>query len=520
MPAVLRIGGELEPGYQSGYAIGGTWDSGSVSLIAGRTGGRAWRCVPHYSGGGSFTGGALIGGQPDHPNPAHIPQAEEDQWVIGRVYARINQYPVITGDAVPGFVTGLPIMTLYPASRGVALLPDGTIGATGSFTGSQATAPDRPVQLPLNEWVMIESAATHSLTAIKQVIRVTLPGEDPVIVFCRSRTLGQHEPTDDMTPSITLGIDADPGAGFVLDLDDAGINLGGDDAHGTWLGPGSVRNARPSGDLGIGEGFEPRGINGTLYALNITRVNHGIDPLMFSGPYISVFHDFSSTLANDPIRNPATDPETNIREKGKDYEISSAGADYHEHTSPPAPVTPDFDGSTPQKEGYVVVYDQPRKAEAGETLEVECDASDQTGAISYALPWVIGTQMEALTDPFTQDEAQTGFMAFYGGWETPPTAGDETDRAVQNLDDYWGTGGAVDSAWTTAYGRISEDPALGTTPALVIRREDATLLHAEGEGPFLINNSEFRLIGAGIVYESGFEPQPPIEPCRRLMTFV
>jgi hypothetical protein len=526
MTAVLRIGAEVKAGYQQQAAITGSYDPLRVTVVEpGRTGGAMYRCARPTE----FSSlGVRVGGWPTDSMWDRIPQADDGQLVIGRAYVKVNQYPVAAsaGDAPPGHQRGVPVMFLGPETFGVLLGEDGRLAACGNPSDFYGTIADRDIgPIPLNEWVMLEVVTCWSLTGLRAaIIRATLPGEDPAVIYCRS-SLGSSslDPAvfDDhgdawlpgRTPRITAGIfEIDPGVGYVIDVDDLGINLADDGPNSTWCGPGAVRAARPSADVAADPGFEPGSPDGTSRAIEgRTRADHGTNSVFVGSPLeICPGNDFWSTLANNPPLNPATAPAGRCGRQG--YEVSSTGSDYHEHrSSPPPPTLP--------TNAWVYVYDWPRVSSAGDTLVVECDATDREDeSFSFATSFVVGTQTEKASGGAT--DGSRGYMAFFADFDgTAPTPLDEADRAVQNLERDWPDTGSTDSEWMNTTGRVAQAPTVSDAPQLTFRREDATT--AVGEGSTEVAHiGEFKLIGAGIIYESGYVPQPPVAPCRRLMAWV
>lgn len=187
----------------------------------------------------------------------------ENAFLIGRAYVRINELP---GVGISIFSMGGDVRWSAPAagtdvSCGFFLYSDGRFG----FYSYHNLLPsdDPTILMPVDEWVMLEAACTWSTSGPRKAfLRVTLPGEEPRIIFRRCKLPPYGLDPDDyrvrLHPQLSAGcLTAPPSPAFHIDVDDMGLNTSEGEVNNTWLGPGIVRAARPIGgpESGGGGGF-------------------------------------------------------------------------------------------------------------------------------------------------------------------------------------------------------------------------------------------------------------------------
>lgn len=468
MTAILRTGGEWDFGSRDlSFVQAKASLTGTTSLVTpGRTGGKAYRAADS----GFWTAVS------DYDMSEGLP-------IIGRGYFRVNQLPVtdngeravlLTVDTgLPGFSPIVPV--------GLILRDDGRLRfAAGGIDPQPPDTPDfEPVVTP-GEWVMVELVTTLVADAggkRLEGLRVTFDGEEPWLAYFRACAEGSGGSDESAQAMLTFGDISGVGDGFTVDWDDLGINVADDGPNNTWLGPGAVRMARPTA-YAAADVFEQgahsntaRGVQGRTIADNGTGT--------LTGPALVVctpMNDFADILARD---NPVFSPSTLARCEHGDEEVNSSGSDYHKQF---------------QTAGtFAWNYDWPRVGSAGDQLDLTLDASDQAGDLSFAMAFTIAHATRSNEDPH--------YFGLYTDNETPPTYGDASDDANMPIH-------AIDNTeHQPLRARLQQQPTLGTSPHLVVERQHAC--HASSSPPYW----EWEMLIAGVVYESGYVPQPALPTC-------
>lgn len=536
MTAVLRIGGEWTPHgtggsgsglSRAGNAFHGLYGNQNTTVITpGRTGGAMFKCTRSDARGGGFMyagashtswGAGLVANDG--------PPLDRESGATVRAYLRLNQYPTRTTDRFgdPVADPGIPILGLTAPTGDVGyvqLFNDGTFGVAYTrewSAGIRMLVPDE-YQFPLNDWLMVELAIVPLEDAQhpRYVIRVTPPIGRSRIVYCHVKEDIFHSGISfpSLTGSFSLppegtvcagqlldgGADAETLIGMEMFVDDVGLNTLDDvEPHNTWCGPGQVRVARPDSGGG-GHPFEC-GLRG-----NIGYGQHSVIPDHPSVPFTAVLKgppsnlDMSVALRNNPVVNPGA-PAGHFADLS-DIAVCSSGSDWHAHQS-------------------VYSYDWPRESFPGQEIDFLCDASDRVGAVAFVMPVAVAAMMSM---SFSADRVLTEYRTFsiYLDNEDPPTPGDITDRATIAFNFFGantGTGGSTfpgtDQAWWGAVGRQQQAPDdFPDEPLITIRRDNGDNGAAHDTIPHTPSpTAEFVLLGVGVVYESGYEPQPPIPDC-------
>lgn len=474
MTAIIRSGGEYDVGTFSGtgHIEADVTGTGKSLVSPGRTGGRCYRATRVNPSEVTFVLAPDYGVDPAHS-------------VIARGYFRLNQYPD-HDDAD----FGISIMTLGGSSAFVR--NDGKLrwtAVSGSGQGNDLTdTPDVDDPLPIDEWFMIELVSTYNAIGVKQRhgLRLTLEDGTQRMVYWRACSDGTLTPPAEYFPSLSFGIlGGEAGAGFVIDCDDLGINVADSGPHATWLGPGEVRVALPA-SYTADDVFEQGKHANTARAVE-GRTIPSDDVTVSDSPEIcSPQNDFAVILARDPADAGSTSPARCIQ---GDKLVNSAGTDYHKEEDGPGSPTGHW------------TYDYPRVGAAGDSLVLTLDASDQSGDVSYVMPF--GMMRD------DSDDEDPHYFSFYGAWEAAPTYGDDTDDAtirIQSLSDIDHEG---------MRGRLAQSPTLATSPTLTVERQHAC---SAADSTFPV--WEWSMAAIGAMYESGYEPQPELPECRQQMTWT
>jgi hypothetical protein len=555
MTAIARVGGEWKIGYaaQEARAIHGAFSSAQIVIGAEAIPGRCSIVEPGRTGGAMFRHQGGMVSTPLGPRwvaasttcyadeavretrrPLGDPdeyEVPEGEFLIGRAYVKINQLPAST---VGG---GLLIFRLGGADRsagdptdyatGVWLYNDGHFGIpvppdrrTAPSFASLLPADDQELVMPVGQWVMLEAAASWSTTEARTAfVRVTLPGQEPRIIYRRC----------DIPPSpyrigaqVAAGIlSAGSSDTLLVDADDIGLNTSEGEANNTWLGPGIVRVARPIADAFNDPAYDVGTPASTMHAQNRTMVNHPRGPGPLNILDIVESRPFYEALNNNPMLGPTNVPMGPTgRWNNIDRMVTSVGTDFHEHGvgQPDSYIDP---------ERWYFEYDMPRLAFGGERLGLVCDASVREGALSFARAvalcgrtgWFGGasdtiqfsSRSDAYVSLYTDNEEEPAL----GG---PPGGGFPEDLAQTNFGQWVQTVPTIAAAWRPVLGRFQQHPGLPETPILTFRREH--LQHVLGGDHGALGTpeefeqlQEWLCIGAGIIYESGYEPQDPLPTC-------
>lgn len=568
MTAIARLGGE----WTIGYAADAT--RAFTGVLSG-TPGKFARVEPGRTGGAmySFLGGITPGEHAKYipqfvvvyadeaTRETHRPIGEADMYVvpiehflIGRIYYRINEYPGATFTlmdigAAPRFGIANAVSLGVQLDTGGRLRGYGLFGGTGGsgFTTSEPADPpyDTLDELvtPLDEWVMLECATSTSVGPRSAFIRVTMPGQEPVVIFRRCNIPPPVNVEDDqyrLHGTLHAGLMHNPArltpgvgvasVGFRLDVDDMGLNTSEGEENDTWLGPGAVRVARPIADGDVGPAWDV-GLPSNIYRGEEGRTvaNHGECCMPEGGLQLdeSRGDGFYQALNNNPILNTATAPAlgTNVRGRAFDRVVTSVGTDWHVHPASAFPFFPDgclcF---------YVYRYDEPRIAFGGDTLELVCDASDREGDLSFARVVAAAGRTAWFGGPSDTIQYQYRGDFYFSMWTDnedapllggPDGGGVPTDWAHTHFGIWLQTAPNIDASWRGALARMQQLPELAETPTLSIRREHfehavteggATDANGTGE-PAYAALQEFLLLGVGVVYESGYVPQEPLPTC-------
>jgi hypothetical protein len=325
------------------------------------------------------------------------------------------------------------------------------------------------------------------------------------------------------SPSTYVNTITSPGDGFTLDVDDIGINDANGAVNNTWLGPGSVRTARPasvsfSNRFAAGEWQNMTNNQAAWTIPHDPLIEPGpVDPLnpTFGGPDLGLI-DFG------PLPTADSRPEY---EKNHERKVSSTGADWHYHN-------PTSDA------GYTYEYDWPRKNRVpNEELTVTFEALESTAGISMVQAvWVgasVKPNMEGQNPPAIPGKVVSQALLPLGA-----------ASSTGNLNDYesWDAGLDVSGNMQQQQGKIHEAPAVGGALQLYMKEyfvhahkplhqvsetiDGETVIVREAEVRDPVGNPqadwyvEWEIWAAGVNYEYGTEPQPELPKCKNFMDVV